>query len=190
VPKPSSPSQTNDARATEADVFTMGFSNRTWEDTIGILEGFSIERLVDIRTLPGSRRTPQFNLENLQEKLPESGIEYVHMKSLGGLRKPMRDSTENAAWRNDGFRGYADYMQLPAFEESIEALIRLVKEKRTVYVCTEAVFWRCHRQLVSDVLQIRGYRIGHIMGPGKVQAHELTPFAKVEGLRITYPALL
>jgi len=174
----------------EFDAFTMGFSNRTWDQTIDILHHQRIERLVDIRTLPGSRRTPQFNLENLQEKLPEAGIEYIHMKSLGGLRKPLRDSTVNAAWRNDGFRGYADYMQSPAFEESLEALIRLMKEKRSVYVCTEAVFWRCHRQLVSDALQIRGYRIGHIMGPGKVQAHTLTPFARVEKVRITYPALL
>ena len=172
------------------DAFTMGFSNRTWDQTTDILHHQRIERLVDIRTLPGSRRTPQFNLENLQEKLPEAGIEYIHMKSLGGLRKPLRDSTVNAAWRNDGFRGYADYMQSPAFEESLEALIQLLKENRTVYVCTEAVFWRCHRQLVSDALQIRGYRIGHIMGPGKVQAHTLTPFARVEDLRITYPALL
>jgi uncharacterized protein (DUF488 family) len=174
----------------EFDAFTMGFSNRTWDLTIDILQRHHIQRLVDIRTLPGSRRTPQFNLENLQEKLPDAGIEYIHMKSLGGLRKPMKDSTMNAAWRNDGFRGYADYMRSPAFEESLEALIQLMKEKRTVYVCTEAVFWRCHRQLVSDALLIRGYRIGHILGPGKVQAHELTPFARVDGLRITYPALI
>lgn len=174
----------------EFDAFTMGFSNRTWDQTIDILLSQHIERLADIRTLPGSKRTPQFNLENLQEKLPESGVEYIHMKSLGGLRKPIKDSSLNAAWRNDGFRGYADYMQSPAFEESLEALIRLMTEKRTVYVCTEAVFWRCHRQLVSDALHIRGYRIGHIMGPGKVQAHTVTSFARVEDLRITYPALL
>ena len=174
----------------EFDAFTMGFSNRTWEQTVEILQRQQIERLVDIRTLPGSKRTPQFNLENLQERLPESGIEYIHMKSLGGLRKPMKSSTVNAGWRNDGFRGYADYMQSPAFEESLEVLMRLMKERRTVYACTEAVFWRCHRQLVADALQIRGYQIGHIMGPGKVQAHELTPFAKVDGSRITYPALL
>jgi uncharacterized protein (DUF488 family) len=172
------------------DAFTMGFSNRTWEATVVILQGFGIERLVDIRTLPGSRRTPQFNLENLQDKLPEAGIEYVHMKSLGGLRKPMKDSSLNAAWRNHSFRGYADYMQSPAFEESLKTLISLIKEKRTVYVCTEAVFWRCHRQLVSDALHIRGYRIGHILGTGKVQAHSLTPFARVDGNHITYPALL
>ena len=190
MPNLSSSSRTKDDSPRTFDAFTMGFSNRTWDETIVILQGFSIERLVDIRTLPGSRRTPQFNLENLQEKLPESGIEYVHMKSLGGLRKPLKGSSLNAAWRNEGFRGYADYMQSPAFEESLEALVQLSKEKRTVYVCTEAVFWRCHRQLVSDALQIRGYRIGHILGPGKVQAHTLTPFARVVDLRITYPALL
>src|SRR4029453_13341707 len=150
----------------EFDAFTMGFSNRTWDDTIDILQRQRIEGLVDIRTLPGSKRTPQFNLENLQQKMPEAAVEYVHMKSLGGLRKPSKNSTLNAAWRNDGFRGYADYMQLPAFGQALEALIQLMKERRTVYVCTEAVFWRCHRQLVSDALYIRGYRIGHILGPG------------------------
>jgi uncharacterized protein (DUF488 family) len=174
----------------EFDAFTMGFSNRTWDQTLDILQRQDIQRLVDIRTLPGSRRTPQFNLENLEQKLPESGVEYIHMKSLGGLRKPLKDSTQNAAWRNDGFRGYADYMQSPAFEEALEALIELVRERRTVYVCTEGVFWRCHRQLVSDALLIRGFRIGHILGPGKGQAHTLTPFARVEDLRITYPALV
>ena len=174
----------------EFDAFTMGFSNRTWEQTVEILQRQQIERLVDIRTLPGSKRTPQFNLENLQERLPESGIEYIHMKSLGGLRKPIKNSTVNAGWRNDGFRGYADYMQSAAFQEALESLTGLIKERRAVYVCTEAVFWRCHRQLVSDALFLRGYRIGHIMGPGKVQVHTLTRFARVQDLRITYPALL
>jgi len=172
------------------DVFTMGFSNRTWDETIRILQIHEIRRLVDIRTLPGSRRTPQFNLENLQQSLPEHGIDYVHMKSLGGLRKPLKDSTLNAAWRNDGFRGYADYMQSSGFEESLQTLIKLMKEQRTVYVCTEAVFWRCHRQLVSDALLIRGYQVGHILGVNEAQPHKLTPHARVEGERLTYPALL
>ena len=172
------------------DVFTMGFSNRSWEDTVKILANHRVQRLVDIRTLPGSRRTPQFNLENLQQKLPEAGVEYLHLKSLGGLRKPIRDSTLNIAWRNDGFRAYADYMQSPEFEKALEELIRFMSEKRTVYSCTEAVFWRCHRQLVSDALSVRGHRVGHIMGPEKVQPHELTSFARVEGLRVTYPALI
>jgi len=168
----------------------MGFSNRLWEDTVEILANHRMQRLVDIRTLPGSRRTPQFNLENLEQKLPEAGVEYLHLKSLGGLRKPIKDSTLNAAWKNDGFRAYADYMQSTEFETALETLVRLLTEKRTVYSCTEAVFWRCHRQLISDALHIRGFRVGHIMGAGKVQEHELTSFAKVDGLRITYPSLL
>lgn len=172
------------------DVFTMGFSNRLWEDTVEILANHHMQRLVDIRTLPGSRRTPQFNLENLEQKLPEAGVEYLHLKSLGGLRKPIKDSTLNAAWKNDGFRAYADYMQSTEFETALETLVRLLTEKRTVYSCTEAVFWRCHRQLISDALHIRGFRVGHIMGADKVQEHELTSFAKVDGLRITYPSLL
>jgi uncharacterized protein (DUF488 family) len=172
------------------DVFTMGFSNRTWEGTVEILANHHIQRLVDIRTLPGSRRTPQFNLENLDQKLPETGVEYVHLKSLGGLRKPVKGSTLNSAWKNDGFRAYADYMQSPEFEKALEELIRLMTERRTVYSCTEAVFWRCHRQLVSDALYIRGHRVGHILGPAKVQAHQLTAFAKVDGLSVTYPALI
>ena len=172
------------------DVFTMGFSNRTWDETIRILQTHDIQRLIDIRTLPGSRRTPQFNLENLQQSLPQHDIEYIHMKSLGGLRKPLKDSTLNAAWRNDGFRGYADYMQSPTFQEALQALIVLMKERSSAYVCTEAVFWRCHRQLVSDALLIRGYRVGHILGLNEAQAHKLTPFARAESDRLTYPALL
>jgi uncharacterized protein (DUF488 family) len=176
--------------APEFDVFTLGFSNRSWEDTAAILHHFDIKRLVDIRTLPGSRHTPQFNLEALVKRLPEADIEYVHMKSLGGLRKPDPRSNVNAAWRNDSFRGYADYMQTSQFEESLQVLIRLVKEKKTVYACTEAVFWRCHRQLVSDALLARGFRVGHILGEAKVEEHQFTKFMKVEGSRLTYPALL
>ena len=172
------------------DAYTMGFSNRTWEQTVEILAGFVIQRLVDIRTLPGSKHTPQFNLEPMKETLPKVGIEYVHMKSLGGLRKPLKDSTTNAAWKNSGFRGYADYMQTSAFEASLNDLIALIKEKTAVYCCTEAVFWRCHRQLVSDALAVRGYRIGHIFSASKVEEHRLTRFVKADGTRLTYPGLL
>jgi uncharacterized protein (DUF488 family) len=172
------------------DAYTMGFSNRSWDETLEILEAFKIERLVDIRTLPGSRHTPQFNLESMQVALPAAGIDYVHMKSLGGLRKPSKDSTLNAAWKNSGFRGYADYMQTPAFEAALEELARLIREKKTVYCCTEAVFWRCHRQLVSDALLVRGCRIGHIFSASKAEEHSLTKFVKAEGQRLTYPTLL
>jgi uncharacterized protein (DUF488 family) len=172
------------------DVYTMGFSNRDWDETLEILAAYKIKRLIDIRTLPGSKHTPQFNLEHLQQALPEAGIDYVHMKILGGLRKPRKDSTLNAAWRNDGFRGYADYMQTPEFESGLDELIRLSKDKTAVYCCTEAVFWRCHRQLVSDALLVRGYSVGHIFSPGKVENHTLTKFVKADGTRLTYPSLL
>ena len=167
----------------------MGFSNRTWEQTIQALHAFEVQRLVDIRTLPGSKHTPQFNLEHLKDALPRAGIEYIHMKSLGGLRKPVKDATINSAWQNSGFRGYADYMQTSEFEAAINELIRLLKEKTTVYCCTEAVFWRCHRQLVSDALLVRGYRVGHIFSPSKVEEHHLTKFVKADGTRLTYPSL-
>ena len=126
----------------------------------------------------------------MSRALPEAGIEYVHMKSLGGLRKPVKDSTTNAAWNNSGFRGYADYMQTPEFETALNQLIQLVKEKTTVYCCTEAVFWRCHRQLVSDALLVRGYRIGHLFSSSKVEEHQPTKFLKADGARLTYPGLL
>lgn len=171
------------------DVYSMGFSNRTWEETIAILSGYKIRRLADIRTLPGSRHTPQFNLEHLQVALPRAGIEYVHLKALGGLRKPRKDSALNAAWRNDAFRGYADYMQTQEFEAALKELIRLLQEKTTVYCCTEAVFWRCHRQLVSDALLARGYRVGHIFTATKIEEHTFTKFVKAEGTTLTYPNL-
>ena len=172
------------------DAFTMGFSNRTWDETIEILQAFQIQRLVDIRTLPGSKHTPQFNLEHMKQALPDAGIEYIHMKSLGGLRKPVKGSMLNAAWKNDTFRGYADYMQTQEFEAALRVLILLTIEKTTVYCCTEAVFWRCHRQLVSDALTVRGYSIGHIFNASKVEQHKLTNFVKAEGTRLTYPSLL
>jgi len=175
---------------TEFDAYTMGFSNRPWEELLSTLAALKIERLIDIRTLPGSKHTPQFNLEHLSEELPHQGVEYLHMKSLGGLRKPVKDSLLNAAWKNSGFRGYADYMQTTEFETALAELIRRIQEKRTVYCCTEAVFWRCHRQLVSDALLVRGYRVGHIFNPTKVEEHGLTKFVKVDGTRLTYSALL
>jgi len=170
--------------------YTLGFSNRSWEETLNILNSYSIMRLIDIRTLPGSKHTPQFNLEHLQRELPKVGVEYIHMKSLGGLRKPRKDSALNAAWQNSGFRGYADYMQTPDFDAALSELMQLIKEKTTVYCCTEAVFWRCHRQLVSDALTVRGYRIGHIFNATKVEEHKLTKFVRAEGTRVTYPSLL
>jgi len=172
------------------DAYTLGFSNRSWDQTVAILKAFEIQRVVDIRMLPGSRRTPQYNLDAMEIALPESGIEYVHLKSLGGLRKPSKESMVNAAWQNDGFRGYADYMQTPAFEAALGQLVAMLRDKVTVFCCTEAVFWRCHRQLVADALAVRGYRVGHIFNASKAEEHRLTSFARAEGTRLTYPALI
>ena len=169
------------------DVYSMGFSNRTWDDTLAILRKFDIHRLVDIRTLPGSKHTPQFNLEHLQQALPEAGIQYFHMKNLGGLRKPLRDSPINAAWRNNSFRGYADYMQSPEFAENVQWVVDLATVERCALMCAEAVPWRCHRSLIGDALLVRGVRVEDIVGPGKRESHTLTTFAHVDGMQITYP---
>jgi uncharacterized protein (DUF488 family) len=172
----------------DVEVLTLGFSNRPWEATAEILDAYRIARLVDIRTLPGSRHAPQFNQENLARALPDLGLDYIHLKSLGGLRKPRPGDTRNSGWDNPSFRAYADYMQSPEFSAALDDLIRLFLERKTVYACTEAVFWRCHRALVSDALLIRGFRVGHIFGAGHWKPHRLTAFARVNGLQITYPA--
>lgn len=170
------------------DVFTIGFSNRSWDETLMIFEAFGIRRLLDIRTLPGSKHTPQFNQEQLASALPPSNIEYLHLKRLGGLRKPRVGSSANSGWKNAGFRGYADYMQTVQFVEALNELTQLFSEKRSVYACTEAVFWRCHRALVSDALAVRGFKVGHIFSRTKCAPHRVTDFARVEGHRITYPS--
>jgi len=169
------------------EVYTLGFSNRSWDETLHLLEEFGVRRLVDIRTLPGSKHTPQFNQEHLRRALPAAGIEYLHCKPLGGFRKPTRDDDRNAGWKNPSFRGYADYMQTPQFEAALADLIAWSAEVPTVYACTEAVYWRCHRALVSDALTARGIAVVHVLGAGKARPHELTAFARVEGARVTYP---
>lgn len=171
------------------DVYAMGFSNRTWDETLEILRTLGIKRVVDIRTLPGSRHTPQFNLEHLKKALPEADVDYVHLKGLGGFRKPVKGSEDNAAWKNSGFRGYADYMQTDGFKAALQHLIELLSERLTVYCCTEGVFWRCHRQLVSDALVVRGYRVGNIFGVTKVEPHERTESLRLVEEQITYPAV-
>ncbi len=170
-----------------AHALTLGFSNRTWQATLGILRAYSIACVVDVRSLPGSRKFPQFNLENLEAELPKVGIEYIHLKSLGGFRKARNPDSMNMAWRNLSFRNFADYMQTSEFEEGLLQLISEFKQARTVYVCTEAVFWRCHRALISDALLARGFIVGHIFTDKKCELHTLTPFAHLVGDRVTYP---
>ena len=154
---------------------------------IGVLRRYGVEAVVDVRTVPRSRTNPQFNREELEIKLPEAGIDYIHAKDLGGLRKPLKDSP-NAAWENDSFRGFADYMQTEGFAQALDRLINQAHSKPTAIMCAETLPWRCHRSLIADALLVRGWDIVEIFDEAKSQAHKLTSFAVVCEGRITYPA--
>jgi len=167
-------------------VLTIGHSTRTLEEFIGLLQKHAVSRVVDVRTVPRSRHNPQFNKASLPGSLKKAGLSYVHLPGLGGLRHARRDSL-NLGWHNASFRGYADYMQTPEFEKSLEELVQWAKQDRIALMCAEAVPWRCHRSLIADALLVRGIRTEDIMSPTRRQVHTLTPFAKVRGTTITYP---
>lgn len=167
-------------------VFTVGHSTRSSEEFIALLQGYGIEQLADIRTVPRSRHNPQFSADALAVSLPAAGILFVPMQKLGGLRHTRKDSI-NTGWRNASFRGYADYMQTPAFDAALDELIRISRAKPTAIMCAEAVPWRCHRSLVGDALLAHDIPVVEIMSPTSSRPHKLTSFAKVEGTRITYP---
>jgi uncharacterized protein (DUF488 family) len=168
------------------EILTIGHSNRSFEDFLHLLQAHGVRRLADVRTAPGSRRNPQFMSDELARALVQHDIAYTHLKELGGFRKPAADSP-NAAWRNDSFRGYADYMGTPAFREALDGLIALAEDTPTAVMCAEAVPWRCHRSLIADALTVRGIPVRHIMSEAPPGPHRLTPFARVEGERLTYP---
>jgi uncharacterized protein (DUF488 family) len=167
-------------------VMTIGHSTRTLEEFIGLLQRHAVSRVIDVRTVPRSRHNPQFNKASLPGSLKKAGLSYVHLPGLGGLRHARRDSV-NLGWHNASFRGYADYMQTPEFEKSLEELVQWVKQDRIALMCAEAVPWRCHRSLIADALLVRGILTEDIMSPTRRQVHTLTPFAKVRGTTITYP---
>jgi uncharacterized protein (DUF488 family) len=168
-------------------VLTIGHSTRPIDALVSALAAHGVERLVDIRTIPRSRYNPQFNRENLAAVLPGAGISYEHRPGLGGLRRPRPDSP-NDGWRNAGFRGFADYMQTAAFEQELTLLMDEARSKRLAVMCAEAVPWRCHRSLVADALLVRGAAVEHIIDEGHSISHQLTPFARVDGQHLTYPA--
>ena len=170
-------------------IYTIGHSTRSITDFIALLESFHIEVLADIRSLPGSRRYPHFNKEALQISLPENNIKYIHFKELGGRRKVRSDST-NTGWRLAAFRGYADYMETDAFKKAIEELESYAFKGETAYMCAEALWWRCHRALVSDYLMLHGWTVLHIMGIGKAQEHTYTSPSRIENGRMTYPSAI
>lgn len=170
-------------------VLTIGHSTRTLADFVELLRAHEVACLVDVRTIPRSLHNPQFNKTSLPRTLKKAGIAYVHMAGLGGLRHAKRES-KNMGWRNTSFRGYADYMQTPEFAASLEELISLSAEKRICIMCAEAVPWRCHRSLIADALLVHGIRVEDIMTLTRRTIHNLTPFAKVKGTVISYPAEL
>ncbi len=177
---------TGSADKTAAGLFTIGHSTRPLDEFIGILKSYGIVTLVDVRTIPRSRHNPQFNKDELPRELERAGIGYVHEPGLGGLRHARKDSS-NGAWQNSSFRGFADYMQTPEFVEGLNRLIEIGRKGTTAIMCAEAVPWRCHRSLIADALKVRGYSVGEIMSATNCKAHVLTPWAKVDGLRIWYP---
>ena len=168
-------------------IFTVGHSTRSLDELVEILRAHGVERLVDVRTIPRSRHNPQFNRESLSKALHNRRLSYRHMKALGGLRHARADSI-NTGWRNASFRGFADYMQTPAFEEAVEKLIELAEQKPTAIMCAEAVPWRCHRSLIADALTVRGYEVRDLMSATNAKRHTLMPMAKVHGRQVTYPA--
>jgi uncharacterized protein (DUF488 family) len=166
-------------------VFTIGHSTRSLEEFIAILDKYEITKLVDVRSIPKSRHNPQFNKENLKERLKRR---YIHLPGLGGLRHTTKDSP-NTGWENSSFRGYADYMQTEDFEKYLEKLIDYTKKKQVAVMCAEAVPFRCHRSLIGDVMLIRGFEVLDIYSLTNSRLHKLTTFAKVRGKKITYPPI-
>jgi uncharacterized protein (DUF488 family) len=168
-------------------IWTIGHSTRTVDEFVDLLKGPALETIADVRRFPGSRRYPHFGQDQLAEILAENGIGYVHFPELGGRRRPTTSSRNNA-WRNAAFRGYAEYVETPPFEEGIARLLAVACHQRTALMCAEAVWWRCHRALISDYLKIRGIKVLHIIGPGKIQEHTFTSAAQVKGTKLSYEA--
>jgi uncharacterized protein (DUF488 family) len=168
-------------------VLTIGHSTRPVQEFIALLQENGVSRIIDVRTIPRSRHNPQFNRDTFPETLAQAGIRYTHMPGLGGLRHARADSP-NRGWRNGSFRGFADYMQTDEFAHNIEQLMEFSSRERVAIMCAEAVPWRCHRSLIADALLARGVRVVHIVGKAKRADHEITPFARIDGVSITYPA--
>jgi uncharacterized protein (DUF488 family) len=171
-------------------IYTIGHSTRPWDEFVALLEAHGIGRLADVRTIPRSRRHPHFSTESMDRALAQIGIGYRHVPGLGGLRKPRSDS-RNSGWREEGFRGYADYMETAEFASAITELIEWAAGERLVTImCAEAVWWRCHRQLIADALLARGVDVRHVTSRGAAVAHRLTDFARIVDGLPRYPGLI
>lgn len=167
-------------------IWTIGHSTHTISEFTDILIAFDIRIIADIRSLPGSNRYPHFNKEALEVSLPKLNIDYIHFKNLGGRRKTKRDS-KNLGWRKESFRGYADYMETEDFKKAVKELEVIAAKSRLALMCAEAVWWRCHRSMVSDYLKLYGWKVIHIMGINKTEEHPYTQPAKIIRGKLTYP---
>ena len=167
-------------------IYTIGHSTRALDELLAMLRVSGVATLVDVRTIPRSRRNPQFARESLAESLARASLRYLHLPGLGGLRRPRPDSI-NTGWRHAGFRGYADYMETAEFQRNLDTLIGEAARAPAAFMCAEAVPWRCHRSLIADALTVRGLSVEHILSASATERHTLTAFARVEGLRVTYP---
>jgi uncharacterized protein (DUF488 family) len=166
-------------------IWTIGHSTWSIDDFIARLKSFEIELLADVRSFPGSRRYPHFNQEALGASLERVGIRYEHFRELGGRRRARPDSL-NVAWRNESFRGYADYMETAEFRAGIERLLELAAKQRVTIMCSEAVWWRCHRSMISDQLKVMEIEVNHIMGENKSEPHPFTSAARVVNGDLSY----
>jgi uncharacterized protein (DUF488 family) len=167
------------------EIWTIGHSTRTLDFFVEMLQSFDIQLLVDIRSFPGSKRYPQFNKENLETSIPQHHSEYIHLKSLGG-RRPVHKDSKNTGWRHPAFRGYADYMETEEFKTGIQQLEDMAIKQRTAYMCSEAVWWRCHRSMVSDYLKLHGWNVRHIMDVSKSSEHTYTQPARIVNGELFY----
>lgn len=170
-------------------IYTIGHSTLSADDFFGLLDPCQVRQLADVRTIPRSRRHPHFAREALAEFLARRGIVYRHFPALGGLRKARPDSI-NTGWINEGFRGYADYMQTEAFGRALEALLTFAQAGSTAVMCAEAKWWECHRRLLSDALLVRGVPVRHITSAAAPKPHNLSEFARIETGKVIYPGLL
>ncbi|MBB6065431.1 uncharacterized protein (DUF488 family) [Pseudoxanthomonas broegbernensis] len=173
-------------RAAVSTVWTVGHSTRSWDGFLALLGGCGIQALADVRRFPGSRRHPWFASEALAANLPAAGMEYRWLPQLGGRRR-VRPGSPNGGWRNASFQGYADHLDSAEFAEGLDLALALAARRRTVLMCAEAVWWRCHRALIADVLKLRGIEVLHILDAAHVQPHPYTSAARVVEGRLAYP---
>jgi uncharacterized protein (DUF488 family) len=170
-----------------ATIWTIGHSTRTLQEFLGLLSDYRIEAIADVRRFPGSRRHPHFASDALAATLPAHGIAYQWLPKLGGRRK-VQPGSPNTAWRNASFQGYADYTATAAFAEGLAELLKLAASKRTALMCAEAVWWRCHRSIISDVLKLRGIEVIHIIDTNHSTSHPYTSPARIVDGQLSYAA--